>query len=121
MANTVDGNKAVINNTDNQTVGGVKTFSSAPVFPTTTGYINFGGIKICWGTASGGGSGGTTVTFPVGVSFTSAPSVAVTLTENSNKVAVGITPTTTNFVWYSYIASTGGGSESAMSWIAVGV
>ena len=116
------GSKTYVTSDGSVPITGAQTFNVAPVLPSTgSGYINLGGIKICWGTSTGGGSGGTTVTFPAGVSFTSAPAVTITLTSNSAGIAVGVTPTTTNFTWYSYTSTTGGGTSYSMNWIAIGV
>lgn len=98
---------------------GITTGNQFPASLATSGYQKLpSGLIIQWGTTTGGGSGGTTVTYPL--AFTSAPSVVMSCKSNSNITVTGVTPSTSSFIWYSYISNTGGGTTCEALWIAIG-
>jgi len=78
------------------------------------------GVIIQWGyVASGGGSSGTTVTFPI--AFTATPSVTITSASAVTIVYNAASTNTTTTTVYSYSSTTGGGAAaSPFFWMAIG-
>ena len=99
-------------------VGGTTTAASLKA---TNGYQKMpSGVIIQWGyVASGGGSSGTTITFPI--AFSATPSVNVTSASSVTIVYNAASTSSTTTTVYSYSSTTGGGaSASPFFWMAIG-